>query len=201
MPKILCSCLLSAALLLTACGGGSSSGGGDSNSASAPSDTAETSTTDATPGSDPAPTGDNDIAGTYVGTGTATASGGGLSETVAGPVQITISENGSIAFGEPGSPPVGTGTLNTSGNTFALAVPASFFNEPGLECTGTLNVDGNVNGNTITGNLTGSGVVCVGIPITVTGDFSLQKTGAGAQARASGGLMTLLGSAIPDIVR
>lgn len=167
MSKLLYSCLLSTILLLTACGGGSSSGGGESDGETA-SETGETSNTSTTPVSD--------IAGTYVGTATVTASGGGLSETGSAPVQITISENNSVAFGKPGEPPIGTTTLNTSGDAFEISVPASFFNRSGIECTGTLSASGTVNGGAITGAIASSGVTCNGIPGTVNGSFSLDKT-------------------------
>ncbi len=139
------------------------------------------------------------IAGTYVGTGTATASGGGFSETVTGPIQITISKDNKVAFGEPGQPPVGTTTLNAGGDGFSMSVPASFFNQSGIACTGTLNVTGSVSGNSITGNISGSGVVCNGIPFTITGSFDVEKSKA--RSRGSAGLLEALGSMITGMIR
>lgn len=168
MSKILYGCLLSVMLLLAGCGGGSSSGGGEADGETA-SETGETSTTSTTTVSD--------VAGTYMGTATATATGGGLSETGSAPVQITISENNSVAFGKPGEPPIDTTTLNSNGDAFEISVPASsLFDRPGIECTGTLSASGVVNGGTITGDISSSGVTCNGIPGTVNGSFSLDKT-------------------------
>lgn len=180
MSKLIYGCLLSVLLLLGGCGGGSSSGGGETNG-----------------GDDSG----SDIAGTYVGTGTATASGGGFSETVTGPIQITISSDNKVAFGEPGEPPVGTTTLNASGDGFSMSIPASFFNQSGIECTGTLNVTGSVSGNSITGDIAGSGVTCNGIPFTITGSFDLEKTQAGSQSRGSAGLLEGLRSILAGMIR
>lgn len=167
MWKILYSCLVSTTVLLAACGGGSSSGGGESEgeTASEPGETSATSTTSV-----------SDVAGTYVGMATVTASGGGLSETRSAPVQITISENNSVAFGKPDEPPIGTTTLNTDGDAFGISVPASFFNRPAIECAGILSASGSVNGSTITGTIASAGVTCNGIPGTVNGSFNLDKT-------------------------
>lgn len=196
MSKLIYGCVLSVLLLLGGCGGGSSSGGGETN------DVTE-SAADATPdtGGGGGDDSGSDIAGTYVGNGTATASGGGFSETVTGPIQITISNDNKVAFGEPGEPPVGTTTLNAGGDGFSMSVPASFFNQSGIECTGTLNVIGTVSGNSITGNISGSGVACNGIPFTITGSFDLEKTKARSRSRGSAGLLEVLRSIIAGMTR
>lgn len=198
MSKLLYGCLLSFLLLLAGCGGGSSSGGGDSE------DVVE-SASDSTSATGDAADGDSsdggDLAGTYLGTGTVKASGGGFSETVTGPIQITISSDNKVAFGEPGVPPVGTTTLNTGGGGFSMSVPASFFNQSGIECTGGLKVAGSVNDGSITGDITGSGVTCNGIPFSITGSFKADKTQAGSQSRASAGLVQVLRSIIADMTR
>lgn len=194
MSKFLHSCLLATFLLLGACGGGSSSGGGESEGATeSASDAGGTSDTGGTSGSG--------IAGTYVGPATATVSGGGLSETVTDTVQITISKDNTIAFGEPGQPPVATAVVNSDGDSFSISVPASYFNESGLECGGKLSVTGTVKGNAITGSISSSGVTCNGIPITITGSFNLEKVAAGSQSRASGGLMQSLRSPVSGMAQ
>lgn len=194
MSKFLYSCLLATLLLLGACGGGSSSGGGDSEGVTE-------SATDASGSSDTGGTSGSALAGTYVGPATGTVSGGGLSETATDTVQITISEDNTIAFGEPGQPPIGTAVVNSDGESFTISVPGSYFNEPGFQCSGKLSVAGTVKGDTITGSISSSGVTCNGIPITITGNFNLEKVAAGSQSRASGGLMQSLRSTVSGIAR
>ncbi len=196
MSKLIYGCVLSVLLLLGGCGGGSSSGGGETN------DVTE-SASDATSDSGGGGGGDSgsEIAGTYEGTGTATVSGGGISEPFTGPIQITISKDNKVAFGEPGEPPVGTTTLNAGGDGFSMSIPASFFNQSGIACTGTLNVTGSVSGNSIIGNISGSGVVCNGIPFTITGSFDLDKTKARSRSRVSAGLLEGLRSVIAGMAR
>ncbi len=163
MSKFSTVCLLSILLSLGACGGGSSSGGGDSggSSGSASEDSAGELSS---------------IAGTYRGTGTATVSGGGFSETVTDEIQIKISEDDTISFGEPGEPPVGTASVNRNGDTFSISIPGSYFNEPGIDCTGNVIVTGTVSGDTITGDINSSDASCNSVPITITGSFNLEKT-------------------------
>lgn len=195
MSKIVYSCLLAVLLLLGGCGGGSSSGGGESNGVT---QSAGGQTQDGN-GESSVPV--EDIAGVYVGTVTATASGGGLTETVTEPVQIEISEDESVAFGEPGEPPVGTTSVSADGDAFSVTVPGSYFNEPGLQCTGNATVSGTISGDTITGDISSQNVVCNGIPITVTGDFNLTRTDAGTRARAPAGILKVLRSVVSDLAR
>lgn len=166
MSKFTTVCLLSILLALGACGGGSSSGGGDSGE----------SVDSASNGTDDSAGAPSSIAGTYRGTGTATVSGGGFSETVTDAIQITISEDDTISFGEPGEPPVGTASVNRNGDSFSISVPGSYFNEPGLDCSGSVIVTGTVSGDTITGDINSSDASCNSVPITITGSFNLEKT-------------------------
>lgn len=194
MSKFVYSCLLATFLLLGACGGGSSSGGGDSEGVTE-------SASDAGGSSDAGGTSGSGIAGTYVGPATVTASGGGLSETATDTVQITISKDNTIAFGEPGQPPVGTAVVKSDGESFSINVPGSYFNEPGFQCDGKLSVAGTAKGDTVTGSISSSGLTCNGIPITITGNFNLEKVAAGSQSRVSGGLMQSLRSTVSGIVK
>lgn len=185
MTRTLSSLLTAAFLVLAGCGGGSSSsdGGGSSNSA-----TGATSDAAALSGSDSGSSSigdENSVAGTYVGTGTASVSGGGFSESADGPVQIVIRPDNTVAFGEPGEPPVGTTSLNPDGRSFDLVVPSSFFNEPGFNCTGSVNASGAVNGDALNGSIAGNDVACNGIPFSLTGSFNLDKTGARARSGTS----------------
>jgi hypothetical protein len=136
------------ALLLTACGGG-----GGSGSSSTASSTL--------------------MPGTYRGTASFTVSGGGNSVTQSAPVVITLSPNNTVSeISFPGSAQV-------VGNSFTLPVSASVLNGPGLSCPqGTLAIDGTFSGNTVSGTLSSSGVVCNGLPVTVTGNYTatLQAT-------------------------
>jgi len=198
MTRTLYPLLITGLFLLGGCGGGSSSsdGGGSTNSATG-------STSDAAApsgaGTDSSSTGEeNGVAGTYVGTGTASVSGGGFSENVDGPVQIIIRPDNTVAFGEPGEPPVGATTLNPDGRSFNLVVPSSFFNEPGISCTGSVNASGTVDGNAITGSIAGNGVACNSIPFSLTGGFNLDKTDARARSGARTGLWHSLRTVIRE---
>ncbi|MDZ7840315.1 MAG: hypothetical protein U5R46_05765 [Gammaproteobacteria bacterium] len=91
-------------------------------------------------------------------------------------VQITISDDDTISFGRPGEPPVGTASVNRSGDTFSISVPGSYFNEPGFDCSGNVIVAGTVSGDTITGNINSSDASCNSVPVTLTGSFNLKKT-------------------------
>ncbi|HSH42561.1 MAG TPA: hypothetical protein VK973_10610 [Arenicellales bacterium] len=198
MTRTLSSLLTAAFLVLAGCGGGSSSdGGGSSDSA-----TGSTSDAAAPSGSDSgsSSTGDeNSVAGTYVGTGTASVSGGGFSESADGPVQIVIRPDNTVAFGEPGEPPVGTTSLNPDGRSFDLVVPSSFFNEPGFNCTGSVNASGAVNGDALNGSIAGNDVACNGIPFSLTGTFNLDKTDARARSGTRAGLWQSLQAAMAGI--
>jgi len=167
MKKIVYSGLFLTSLVLTACGGGSSSDGGGSDGAGS-----------AGAGSDGGGTGSVAIPpGTYSGPVTVTASGGGLSETVTDTLTVVVEEDGAdIDFGDV------PGTVTVNGNQITAAVPASTFNDSDVTCSGTIVVTGTVNGDTITGDISGKDIVCNGIPITVTGDYTLTRV---SQSRRS----------------
>lgn len=137
------------------------------------------------------------FAGTYIGPATFNLSGGGVSESTTGAQQIVISGDNTVSVGDPGEPPVGTGAL--TGKSFTVNVPGSFANQPGIVCTGTVVVTGTVNGNTITGTFSSVQFVCNGIPISVTGNFSAQRTQAGTTSRTRPGVMELFRSGILEL--
>lgn len=179
MSKVIQGTLFSLVFFLTACGGGSSSGGGEAAGDGSPgTDTGGGSGTDG-----------SGIAGTYIGTGNIVASALGTTESESGPIQIVIKEDNTVEFGEPGQPSVATGTLNTNGSQFTLNFPASFLNEPDFTCTGTLVIMGTVAGGTISGTFSGADIVCLGVPVEVTGDFNAERIDAGSQGRTSSGLI------------
>lgn len=166
MSRITSACLLSFALLLSACGGGSSSGGGGTAADGGMS----------TGGGAPAG-GGSSVAGTYVGPGTIAGSAGGETQTISGAIQVVISQDNSVAFGAAGEAPVGTTTLNASGDGFTVNVPGSFLNDDEIACSGTLVIAATISGNTITGTVTNSDLVCNGLPVTgVTGNFTANRT-------------------------
>lgn len=106
-------------------------------------------------------------AGTYRGTVNLTVSGGGASASRSGPVVIVVSPDHNVTIGSfPQSAPL-------NGNTFSLTSPASTLNGPGLNCPqGTVTNDGTISGPTINGTVSSNGVVCNGLPISITGTFT-----------------------------
>lgn len=173
--------VLSLSLSLTGCGGGdSSSGGGEARSEAA-----------AAAGGGAA---DTRLAGTYTGPASARVSGGGFSESASEMVQVRITDDQRVEFGEPGEAPVARGRLNSDGDRFTVRVPAAFFNQSGVECSGGLAVAGTVNDDVINGDIGGDGVACNGIPFTVSGDFNLSRVPGDTRSRAAGGLLGALRS-------
>lgn len=143
--------------------------------------------------------GNNIIPGTYQGTGDITISGNGQSITFSGSLEFTITEDNRITFGDPGQPAIGTGSID--GNQFTVNVPASFANEPGLTCVGTLVVTGTIDGATITGSITSSGVNCNGVPITMTGTFSATLVARASATIDGTGIAGSLRSALSQTVQ
>lgn len=167
-----------AVLLLAACGGGSSSGGGGG---------ASVADTGGATGSNPGNTssgGTPSYAGSYGGFATSTMSAPGMSpQTVTGTILFVIDAQGNVTS-DPGTDFSGTGTLN--GNSFTVSIPASFANQPGVNCTGSVVLQGTISGNKINGTVSQSGFTCNGVPFELTGTFSVMRT-AGAAVMPSGG--------------
>ena len=115
-------------------------------------------------------------AGRYVGTGTTTISTPGVaSQTVTGNIGIQVNADGTVARIPEVTGASGSAVLN--GNSFTIDIPASLLNAPGLTCTGTLRFAGTIAGNTINGRNAGLNLRCNGRPFTLTGTFTLQRTG------------------------
>ena len=116
-------------------------------------------------------------AGTYVGPGTFTLSAPGVAtQSGTGNIGIQVNADGTVALIPEVTGASGSAVLN--GNNFTIDIPASLLNEPGLTCTGTIRFAGTIAGNTINGNNAGLNLRCNGRPFTLTGTFTLQRTGS-----------------------
>lgn len=114
------------------------------------------------------------IAGTYVGTATATASALGLTESRTIPVTITIDENGTISI-ESGSD-IFPDVITLNGNTFSFSQTFVDENFGSATCSGTLSLQGAIDTNGIlTATLSSQSVTCNDIPGTVSGSLSATK--------------------------
>jgi hypothetical protein len=83
------------------------------------------------------------------------------------------------------------------GNSFTLPVAASVLNGQGLTCPqGTINLDGTFAGTTVSGTLSSTGVVCNGVPVTITGNYTATRQ----SALVPGGHRDGLGSDLPGVV-
>ncbi|MDH3380927.1 MAG: hypothetical protein OEQ39_28775 [Gammaproteobacteria bacterium] len=132
--------------------------------------------------------------GTYGGTATITMSVPGVaSETATGAMGIEVRADGTVALIPAMTGFSGSAGLN--GNSFTIDVPASQMNEPGLMCQGTIRFAGTIAGNTITGRVAGLNFRCNGVPFTLTGTYTLQRTGP---ARALSG--STLGNSIREAI-
>jgi len=89
---------------------------------------------------------------------------------VNGGVQFDVAADNKVTVSDPGQAPYGSGTL--SGNTFTVAAPGSAFNGSGVSCGGGVTFNGTISGTSMTGNISSSGLVCNGLPFTLTGAFT-----------------------------
>lgn len=145
-------------LLLAGCGGSSDNdnGTGTSNSGLA-LPTSAASNTDSS----------SDFAGTYNGTISITVSAAGQSESFTDPITIVIDAAGNVTLtGSDGS----TGTSPLSGNSFSDAL-ALMETIDGAECSISLTVSGTVNGDTISGPISGD-ASCSEAGLTINADVS-----------------------------
>ena len=167
---------ISLALVLVACGGGSdtSSNGGIETTAGAAGATGGTSGASSSSSSNSG--GSSGSAATpaastsYTGTMNVTLSAPGFSDRKeTAPITVRISGSNVTLTGEDR-----TVRTNLNGNTFTADIPISETDD-GVTCSGIATVKGTVNGNTISGPVTGSGTCKVGaapdIPVTIAGNF------------------------------
>lgn len=132
-------------------------------------------TTETTPPTPPTP-------GTYRGPLTLTASAGGQSETDSTPIAIVLGADGTVRVGQ--FPPA-----KLQGNSFTTIAPATALNqfEPTLHCTsGSFGVNGTFAGQAVAGNLFSNGIVCSGVAISLTGNYTAQLSASELSRDGSG---------------
>ncbi len=135
-------------------------------------------------------------AGMYLGQGTISATlpvVGSISEPVS--IKLAIDAAGTVTVDPDGDSL--TGAMN--GDAFAINLPASSLNEPGLACSGTLTMAGTVTGGTVNGTFSSNGAVCNGLPAQVGGGYTASKTATAAlrtSVRHEKTFVGLLGGAI-----
>jgi hypothetical protein len=110
------------------------------------------------------------LAGRYVGTAKTVLTGPGSSAPVNGGIEFDVGADNKVTVSDPGQPPFGSGTLN--GNAFTVAAPGSAFNGSGVSCGGGVTFNGTISGTSMSGNVSSSGLVCNGLPFTITGTFT-----------------------------
>jgi len=119
------------------------------------------------------------LAGTYTGTATATASALGLSESETVPVTVIIDQNGGVTIKSDSDIFPNVVTLN--GNAFNQSQTFNNQDFGSVTCSGTLNLQGSINGGTLNGILSSQSVSCLfngaNIPGTVTGTITAIKQG------------------------
>ena len=107
----------------------------------------------------------NDFVGTYVGTLSATARSGFLEESATNPITIIVSPDNTLRFQGDDPEEVFVTTIGSNGN-FNGSIPVDVD-----DCSGTVDVSGNVDGTVASGDLGGTGD-CSGLSVGVSGDFS-----------------------------
>jgi len=110
------------------------------------------------------------LTGRYVGTAKTVLTGRGSSTPVNGGIQFDVAADKKVTVSDPGQPPYGSGTLN--GNSFAVAAPGSSLNGQGVSCGGAVNFTGTISGTSMSGDIASSGLVCNGVPLSLTGTFT-----------------------------
>jgi len=112
------------------------------------------------------------FAGVYNGTLNLSASALGLTETDSFPITITVTDDAMVRF--DGDSPEETFTVGLeNGGAFRGTLP---INED--ECSGTVSIEGSVNGTTASGTLSGSGSCNIdgtNVSVTLSGDFSASR--------------------------
>jgi len=110
----------------------------------------------------------SEFVGTYVGTLTATAKSGPLDRSTTDTITITVSSDNTLRFQGDDPEEVFVTTVGANGN-FNGSLPIDLD-----DCSGTINVSGNVNGTVATGELGGTGK-CNSVSVGVSGNFNATK--------------------------
>ena len=110
----------------------------------------------------------NNLVGTYVGTLSATARSGFLEESSTAPITIIVSPDNTLRFEGDDPEEVFVTTVGANGN-FNGSIPIDVD-----DCSGTVDVSGNVDGTVASGDLGGTGD-CSGLSVGVSGDFNATR--------------------------
>ena len=127
--------------------------------------------------------------GTYRGTQTLRASGGGAtSAPQSGPIVIALGADGTVQVGQYPA-------THLQGTAFSTSAPYTALNQvnPSLGCTaGTLTANGVFAGTSVSGNIFTTGFVCQGLAVSVAGSYTANLAAselpAGAENRADDAL-------------
>jgi hypothetical protein len=107
--------------------------------------------------------------GTYRGTQTLHASGGGQTVPAqSGPIVIVLGDDGTVQVGQYPA-------THLQGNAFSTTAPYTALNQqnPSLGCTsGNLTANGVFSGQTVSGDIFTTGFVCQGLALTVAGNYT-----------------------------
>ena len=87
-----------------------------------------------------------------------------------GAIQFDVAADNTVTVSDPGQAPHGSGTL--SGNSFTASTPGSALNRSGLSCGGGITYSGTISGTNVSGDISSSGLVCNGVPFSITGTFT-----------------------------
>ena len=120
--------------------------------------------------------------GTYRGPLTLTASAGGQSATDSAPIVIVLGADGTVRVGQ--FPPT-----KLQGNSFTTTAPATALNqlEPTLQCTkGSFGINGTFAGQAVAGNFFSNGIVCSGVAVSLTGNYTAQLSASELPRSGSG---------------
>ena len=113
---------------------------------------------------------------------------------VRGSIQFVVSVDNTVSVGDPGQPPVGTGTL--SGNTFTIVASGSFLNSPGVTCVGSVVFNGAISGATMSGTISSDALTCNGVRLSVTGTFTATLQAEVRVGITGGGVIETLRNAV-----
>lgn len=110
----------------------------------------------------------SEFVGTYTGTLTATAKSGPLDKSTTDSITIIVGADNTVRFQGDDPEEVFVTTVGANGN-FNGVLPIKLD-----DCTGNINVSGNVNGSVASGDLGGTGR-CNSVSVGVSGSFNATK--------------------------